>query len=232
MFPDFLDSDADTVARGLLGCLLVRDIDGMRVTTRIVETEAYDQLDPASHTFRGRSERNRAMFGPAGHAYIYLIYGMYYCMNVTAFENGFGAGVLIRAVEPVSAVGVVDHTDVGVVVKSDSYGSVKGAKATNGTSPRVRMEDVDESSNVGAFVACRRPGKRVRDCFNGPAKLCRTLGIDMDFYGHDLREPPLRLESAPLRPGECVEATERIGITKAKDRMRRFVIVGNPYLSR
>lgn len=184
-------------------------------------------------------------------------------MNVTAFENGFGAGVLIRAVEPVSVAGIPDHASAGIVPRSGSCGTVEGVKAADDTSSRSRMEDIGmddsagsvadgndlaapdvalrndasaddggASSNIESFVARRRPGRRVRDSFNGPAKLCKTLGIDMDLYDHDLREPPLRLESAPLRPGECVEATERIGITKAKDRMRRFVIAGNPYLSR
>lgn len=93
--------DVVSACNYLLGCELVRKLpSGEALRARIVETEGYHQEDPASHTFSGRSARNNAMFGPAGHAYIYFTYGMHWCFNVTAGPNGYGAGVLIRAVEP------------------------------------------------------------------------------------------------------------------------------------
>lgn len=92
-------------ARNLLGCILVRTLeDGTVLKARIVETEAYHQKDPASHTFRGPNARNAAMFGPAGYAYVYLSYGMHWCFNVTSGQTGEGAGVLIRAVEPLQGI--------------------------------------------------------------------------------------------------------------------------------
>ena len=96
---------ADRMAISLLGSLIVRDFDdGTRIVARIVETEAYDQTDPASHTYHGLSQRNRAMFGPARHAYIYVSHGIHHCMNVTAGPDGFGAGALVRAAQVVEGV--------------------------------------------------------------------------------------------------------------------------------
>ena len=111
MFPDFLENPSDAAAPLLLGCTLTRTItlngEKHKLVARIVETEAYDQDDPASHAFGGLSERNAAMFGPAGHLYVYVSYGMHHCCNVVCGPEGFGSGCLVRAVEPLEGVEVM-----------------------------------------------------------------------------------------------------------------------------
>lgn len=91
---------AQQVARRLIGVtVLVNGVGG-----RIVEVEAYDREDPASHAFVGKTARNFAMFGPPAHAYVYLSHGIHWCMNFVCREEGHGAGVLIRAVEPLVGI--------------------------------------------------------------------------------------------------------------------------------
>jgi DNA-3-methyladenine glycosylase len=96
----------DTVAlsRYLIGKIVVRELPGVRLSGRIVETEAYPQRDPAAHHFRGPTARNRSMFLRRGHAYVYFSYGNHFMLNVTAEIAGTGGGVLVRALEPLEGI--------------------------------------------------------------------------------------------------------------------------------
>lgn len=185
---DFLSGSAVEVAPRLLGCWLVREVDGQEMIGKIVETEAYDQTDAASHSYRGQTPRTDVMFGPAGHAYVYFTYGMHYCMNVVTGARGHGSAVLIRALEPIEGLGLIQSNR-----------------------PKIANE---------------------HQLMNGPAKLCRALGIDKSFNGHDLRQPPLQLViKPPLKPGSIAQTT-RIGISRDTHRPWRFFIKDNLYVSR
>lgn len=214
MFPDFLENPSDVAAPLLLGCTLTRTItlngEKHKLVARIVETEAYDQDDPASHAFGGPSERNAAMFGPAGHLYVYVSYGMHHCCNVVCGPDGFGSGCLVRAVEPLEGVGVMlELREAG-----------RAGKAHTGRAGKEQAE------------RARKHPLKLRDLTNGPGKVCDALGIDKELYGHDLTVEPLMLEFAPLLPGETIGSSPRVGISKNIDAPKRFFIEGNEFVSR
>ena len=206
MFPDFLENPSDVAAPLLLGCTLTRTItlngEKHKLVVRIVETEAYDQDDPASHAFGGPSERNAAMFGPAGHLYVYVSYGMHHCCNVVCGPEGFGSGCLVRAVEPLEGVEVMRE-----------------------------LREAGRAGKEQAERARKHPLK-LRDLTNGPGKVCAALGIDKELYGHELTVEPLVLEFTPLLPGETIGSSPRVGISKNIDAPKRFFIEGNEFVSR
>ena len=99
-----LPADTIALARFLIGKIVVRKLPGLRLSGRIVETEAYPPRDPAAHHFRGPTPRNRSMFLRRGHAYVYFSYGNHFMLNVSAEIPGIGGGVLIRALQPIEGI--------------------------------------------------------------------------------------------------------------------------------
>src|SRR5208283_723413 len=99
-----LPTDAVELARYLIGKTIVRNIGRSRMSGRIVETEAYPPSDRSGHAYRGRTASNQTLFMDRGFAYVYFIYGTSYMLNVTAEEPGVGAGVLLRAIEPIAGI--------------------------------------------------------------------------------------------------------------------------------
>lgn len=121
----------------LLGCILERQLGNTTLRVRIVETEAYDQTDVASHSFNGETPRTSVMFGEPGHLYVYFTYGMHYCCNVVTGPKGHGAAVLIRAVEPLN----------GEEVMQELRGNKPGVEVTNGPAKTCQALSIDKALN-------------------------------------------------------------------------------------
>lgn len=197
----FFERDPVRVARALLGKVLIRRERGRGLAGRIVEVEAYlGAGDAAAHAAAGRTARNDVLFGPAGHAYVYFIYGNHYCLNVSCMPAGKAGCVLIRALEPLA-----------------------GLRAM----ARARRVPVAECTALEA-----RP-LLLRKLTSGPGRLCEALGITRERdNGCDLTStasPLFIVQDGFRRPR--IEATPRIGITKAAEERLRFVIAGNPFVS-
>lgn len=111
---DFYSQPTIFVARALLGAVLVRLLNGVRLAGIITETEAYiGEDDLGCHAKSGKTARNAVMYGPAGHAYVYFTYGMHWCLNAVTEQQGFPAAVLIRAIQPIEGLDVISSNRKG-----------------------------------------------------------------------------------------------------------------------
>ena len=133
----FLDGLAAEAAPQLLGCIVERTIDGQTVRGRIVETEAYDETDAASHSYKGRTPRTEIMFGPSGYLYVYFTYGMHYCCNIVTGPAGHGAAVLLRAIEPLE----------GEAIMTERRRGQSGVQLTNGPAKLCQALAIDKALN-------------------------------------------------------------------------------------
>jgi DNA-3-methyladenine glycosylase len=187
---DFFLDAPDLVARKLLGKLLVRATAGEGRVGRIVELEAYfGEADAAAHAFAGKTKRNAVLFGPPGHAYVYFVYGMHYCLNVSCEREGRAGCVLFRALEPLDG-----------------------------------LEAMARARGVATPLALT----------SGPGRLCQAFGITRAAdNGTDLTAPEsdLQIQDDGFKAGEIL-VTPRIGISKEANRPARFVLAGNPFVSK
>ncbi len=138
----FYERDTEEIAKTLLGKDLVHDSSEGKTVGKIVETEAYlGKDDPAAHTYEDtRTDRTEVMFGPPGHAYVYLIYGMYHCFNVVTGEEGEPEAVFIRALEPIKGVKLMQkRRDIDDISGSKRY------DLTNGPGKLCMAMDIDKS---------------------------------------------------------------------------------------
>jgi DNA-3-methyladenine glycosylase len=164
---DFYLQDTISVARSLLGKVLVHKTDEGTVSGRIVETEAYLMDDPACHASRGMTPRNAPMFGPPGHAYIYFTYGMHFCMNAVTAPDGVGEAVLIRAVEPILGIDIMSERRGTGIITNLASGPGKLCQAfrlgreQNGLDLTKGELVIEEGEDVAQVVATTRVGIRL-----------------------------------------------------------------------
>ena len=170
----WLDVPAEVAARRLLGCELVRELDSGTVRVRIAETEAYDQADEASHTFRGRTTRNDAMFQSAGHMYVYFTYGMHHCCNVVCGQEGFGSGVLIRAVEPIEGIEIIEKNR-----------GMSGKNVTNGPGKVCQALGIDRT--FSGHDLANAPLQLIKRPALGDNKIITAKRVGISKAVHELR---------------------------------------------
>ncbi len=205
-----LPANTIALARYLIGKTLVYDLPQGRLAARIVETEAYVPGDAAGHAYIGRTPRNRSLFLERGHAYVYFVYGCWFMLNVSSERPGIGAGVLLRAVEPLEGI------------------------------PFMQKFAAEFARKLGKSAVKKRSNSaQLRNLTRGPGRLASALRINRSLDGLDLcatpkgkgkATGPLWLGAAVRRAGP-IGASVRIGLTREAHRPLRFYEHGNPLVS-
>jgi DNA-3-methyladenine glycosylase len=189
----------------LLGCYLTRMTPDGPIKVKIVETEAYHQDDPASHSFRGLTPRTAPMFQAGGHLYVYFTYGMHYCFNIVTGPEGVGEGVLIRAAEPIN----------GVKIMQNNRGMRDIKNLTNGPGKLAQAMGISDTSLSGKLL---NPDKKLLN------KLSNSYGAS--------KYADIWLEEGEEVKRQAIIAGPRIGIRRAAANPWRFYVKGNPFVSR
>ena len=179
MRPGDLPVESRALARALIGCVLVRESPDGTVAGRIVETEAYPPADPACHAYGGRTRRNATLFGPPHRAYVYLIYGASFCFNVSSEAEGAGAGVLIRALEPIAGTALMERRRGGVAVRDlcRGPGRLSAALAIDRS-----LDGLDIFTDARLWLAARPGRKRPRVLASRRIGLTRAADRRLRYY--------------------------------------------------
>jgi DNA-3-methyladenine glycosylase len=202
---EFFLPDARTVARQLIGKLLVRRLGRRLLVGRIVEAEAYLGLrDPGSHAFRGPTERNRVLFGPPGHAYVYFIYGNHFCTNISCHPEDDPGCVLLRALEPVSGLAEMAANRGLHLGEPPTTAQLKAL--TSGPGRLSMAMDITRAAHNGLDLCAKA------------SSLCISANMSDDM-ADDARSKPR------------VVATTRINVTAAPHDPWRYIAAGNEFVS-
>ncbi len=173
---EFYNRDPVTVARELLGKLLIRREGRKLLAGRIVEDEAYlGAHDPAAHAYSGRTPRNAVLFGPPGYAYVYFIYGNHYCLNVSCMPEGYGEGVLFRAMEPVN--GIEEMIAARGLELSPSARASQLRLISSGPGRMAEAMDITRERDNGKDLTSRRSDLWFADDGYRPEKILATPRI-------------------------------------------------------
>jgi len=210
LFKTFFCRPTLTVARELLGKYIVRRAGRRILSGKIVETEAYcGEDDLACHASRGRTQRTEILYAEPGTMYVYLIYGMYWCLNIVTERKDFPSAVLIRAVEPIEGLEIMAKR------RGLFFERVK----------RVEKSSLGNSSRQARTI----------NLTNGPGKLSQAFGITGRMHGKRLGRDTITIENRGTRiPRHQVCQSPRVGVEYAKRCKNlpwRFFIKGNAYVS-
>src|SRR5215469_3477970 len=189
-----LPSATEALAESLIGCVLVRESEDGISAGRIVETEAYLPNDPSCHAYIGKTARNATLFGPPHRAYIYLIYGTSFCFNLSSEDDGLGAGVLVRALEPIEGVDLMQRRRASTAVRDlcRGPGRLCMALAIDRT-----FDGIDLFSDDRLWLAAAL-GERARVRNSRRIGLTRAAARRLRYYegGNPYLSGPLRLSPA------------------------------------
>lgn len=184
---DFYSRDTETVAKELLGKILVHEINGYTLAGKIVETEAYlGVIDKAAHSYGGRkTPRVEVMYGKAGLSYVFIIYGMYYCFNVVTQKEGIPEAVLIRALEPVEGLDIIANERFKK--NYDALTKTQIKNLTNGPGKLCNALKIDKSLNGEDLCNNKLYIEDANEAFNMVTS--KRIGID---YAEEAKDFPLR----------------------------------------
>ncbi|MBW5458807.1 DNA-3-methyladenine glycosylase [Clostridium sporogenes] len=176
---DFYAKDARVLAKELLGKVLVREIDGIKLKGKIVETEAYiGAIDKASHAYGGRrTKRTEPLYGKPGIAYVYFIYGKYFCFNIISKTEGEAEGVLIRAIEPLENINIISKLRFNK--EFEELNNYQRKNLTSGPSKLCMAFNINKDNNWEDL--CESSSLYVEDTFYNDFEIIESKRVGIDY---------------------------------------------------